>query len=43
VKNILGHLYMLPVGPMHKLIAPAIMRRAPAAIAKAVALLHKED
>jgi hypothetical protein len=38
VKNNLGRLYMLPVGPMHKLIAPAVMRRAPAAVARAAAL-----
>lgn len=41
VKNILGHLYMLPVGPMHNLIAPAVLRRAPAAVAKTVNLLRK--
>ncbi len=26
VKNLLGRLYMLPVKPMHRLIAPAVMR-----------------
>jgi hypothetical protein len=25
VKNMLGHIYMLPVKPMHKLIAPAVL------------------
>jgi len=25
VKNMLGHIYMLPVKPMHKLIAPAVI------------------
>jgi Protein of unknown function (DUF2867) len=37
VKNNLGRLYMLPVGPLHKLIAPAVMRRAPAAVARTIA------
>lgn len=27
VHNLLGHLYMLPVAPMHKLIAPAVLAR----------------
>ena len=36
VKNTLGRLYMLPVGPMHKIIAPAVLRRAPGAVARAV-------
>jgi Protein of unknown function (DUF2867) len=36
VKNNLGRLYMLPVGPLHKLIAPAVMRRAPASVARAI-------
>ncbi|MGP1684275.1 MAG: DUF2867 domain-containing protein [Giesbergeria sp.] len=35
VKNLLGHLYMLPVKPMHRIIAPAVLagmvRPAPAA------------
>lgn len=26
VRNLLGHLYMLPVKPMHKRIAPAVLR-----------------
>jgi hypothetical protein len=33
IRNTLGRLYMLPVGPAHKLIAPAVLRRAPAAVA----------
>ena len=28
VHNLLGHFYMLPVAPMHKLIAPAVLARA---------------
>lgn len=31
VHNWLGRLYMLPVGPMHKLIAPAVLNRIAAA------------
>jgi hypothetical protein len=37
IRNILGRLYMLPVGPAHKLIAPAVLRQAPAAVAAAIA------
>lgn len=36
--NLLGKLYMLPVGPAHKYIVPAVLRRAPAAVASAIAL-----
>ncbi|MDO9360799.1 MAG: DUF2867 domain-containing protein [Polaromonas sp.] len=32
VHNRLGKVYMLFVGPAHKLIAPAVVRRAPAAV-----------
>lgn len=35
-KNLLGKLYMLPVGPMHKLVAPAVLQRAPAAVLQAL-------
>jgi Protein of unknown function (DUF2867) len=28
VHNLLGRLYMLPVGPIHKLVAPAVLSRA---------------
>lgn len=35
-KNLLGKLYMLPVGPMHKLIAPAMLLRAPQAISQVI-------
>jgi Protein of unknown function (DUF2867) len=28
VHNLLGRLYMLPVGPVHKLVAPAVLSRA---------------
>jgi hypothetical protein len=34
--NLLGKLYMLPVGPAHKRIVPAVLRNAPAAIAQAI-------
>jgi Protein of unknown function (DUF2867) len=37
IRNTLGRLYMLPVGPAHKLIAPAVLRRAPEAVAEAIA------
>jgi hypothetical protein len=36
-RNKLGRLYMLPVGPAHKRIVPAVLRAAPAAVAKAIA------
>jgi Protein of unknown function (DUF2867) len=36
--KLLGKLYMLPVGPAHKRIVPAILRRAPAAVAQAIKL-----
>ena len=29
VKNWLGHMYMLPVRPMHRLITPAVLSRLP--------------
>lgn len=35
VKNLLGQLYMLPVRPMHRLIAPAVLQGLPAALAAA--------
>lgn len=35
--NALGRLYMLPVGPAHKLIVPAVLRQAPTAVAQACA------
>ncbi len=35
--NALGRLYMLPVGPAHKRIVPAVLRQAPAAVAQACA------
>ncbi len=31
IHNVLGRVYMLPVGPMHKLIAPAVLSRINAA------------
>jgi hypothetical protein len=37
IRNMLGRLYMLPVGPAHKLIAPAVLRQAPTAVAEAIA------
>jgi hypothetical protein len=37
IRNTLGRLYMLPVGPAHKLIAPAVLQQAPAAVAEAIA------
>lgn len=33
VHNLLGHVYMAFVGPAHKVIAPAVLRRAPQAVA----------
>jgi hypothetical protein len=33
IHNTLGRVYMLFVGPAHKIIAPALLRRAPAALA----------
>lgn len=33
--NLLGKLYLLPVGPAHKRIVPAVLRRAHAAVASA--------
>ncbi|MDO8384960.1 MAG: DUF2867 domain-containing protein [Polaromonas sp.] len=33
IHNRLGRVYMLFVGPAHKIIAPALLRRAPAAVA----------
>ncbi len=33
IHNALGRVYMLFVGPAHKIIAPALLRRAPAAVA----------
>lgn len=33
--NTVGRLYMLPVGPAHKRIVPAVLRQAPAAVALA--------
>lgn len=36
LNNFLGRLYLLPVKPMHKLIVPAMMRRA----ARTLALVH---
>ena len=35
-KNMLGKLYMLPVGPIHKLIVPAVLGRAPEAVLQAI-------
>lgn len=35
-KNTLGKLYMLPVGPIHKLIVPAVLGRAPEAVLQAI-------
>jgi hypothetical protein len=35
--NLLGKLYLLPVGPAHKHIVPAVLRRAHAAVASAIA------
>jgi hypothetical protein len=35
--NLLGRLYLLPVGPAHKHIVPAVLRRAHAAVASALA------
>jgi hypothetical protein len=34
--NLLGQLYMLPVGPAHKYIVPAVLRRAHTAITSAI-------
>jgi Protein of unknown function (DUF2867) len=34
--NLLGRLYLLPVGPAHKHIVPAVLRRAHAAVANAI-------
>jgi Protein of unknown function (DUF2867) len=34
--NLLGKLYLLPVGPAHKHIVPAVLRRAHAAVAAAI-------
>jgi Protein of unknown function (DUF2867) len=36
IHNWLGRLYMLPVGPAHKLIAPAVVRQAHGAVAQAI-------
>ncbi len=35
--NLLGRLYMLPVGPVHKRIVPAVLRKAPSLVARAMA------
>jgi hypothetical protein len=35
--NLLGKLYLLPVGPAHKHIVPAVLRRAHAAVTSAIA------
>jgi Protein of unknown function (DUF2867) len=36
--NLLGRLYLLPVGPAHKHIVPAVLRHAHAAVASAIAV-----
>lgn len=33
IHNTLGRVYMVFVGPAHKVIAPAVLRRAPQAVA----------
>jgi Protein of unknown function (DUF2867) len=40
--NLLGKLYLLPVGPAHKYIVPAVLRRARAAVTSAVAFSAAE-